>query len=85
MGTWIPSEETTMTCVICRNGETAAGTTNITLQRADATVVLKQVPAEICNNCGEYYLSSEMSSEVLRRAESIIATGAEVAIQRFAA
>lgn len=74
-----------MKCSICRMGETEPGTTTVSLQRGEATVVLKHVPAEVCDACGEYYLSTEVSAEVLRRAEAAAAAGLEVAVQRFAA
>jgi hypothetical protein len=48
-------------------------------------VILKGVPAEICENCGEYYLSDDMTGQVLGRAESAVKSGAEVQILRFAA
>jgi len=46
-----------MKCVICKNGETKNGLTSISLQRADAIIVVKNIPAEICENCGESYIS----------------------------
>ena len=54
-----------MKCVICRQGETRAGRTTVTLQRSETTVILKGVPAEICDNCGEYYLSEQVTASVL--------------------
>ena len=57
----------------------------VTLQRGDTTVILKQVPADVCDNCGEYYLSSEVAAKVLERAEAAVKRGAEVEILRFAA
>jgi hypothetical protein len=57
----------------------------VTLQRGETTVILKGVPAEICENCGEYYLSDDMTGQVLGRAESAVKSGAEVQILRFAA
>jgi hypothetical protein len=57
----------------------------VTLQRGETTVILKGVPAEICENCGEYYLSDDMTSQVLERAEAAVKSGAEVEILRFAA
>ena len=45
-----------MKCVICKNGETRDGAATVTLERGGATVVVKEVPAEVCGNCGEYYL-----------------------------
>ena len=39
----------------------------------------------ICENCGEYYLSDHMTSQVLERVEAAVKNGAEVEILRFAA
>jgi YgiT-type zinc finger domain-containing protein len=74
-----------MSCVICRNGITHDGHVTVTVQRGDTTVILKRVPAEVCDNCGEYYLSSDVAAQVLERAESAVKSGAEVEILRFAA
>jgi hypothetical protein len=48
-------------------------------------VILKQLPADVCENCGEYYLASEVAAQVLEKAESAVKSGAEVEILRFAA
>ena len=74
-----------MKCVICRQGETHPGKVVATLQRGETTVVLKGVPAEICENCGEYYLSEQVTGSVLDRAEAAVQNGAEVEILQFAA
>ncbi len=74
-----------MTCVICRLGATKPGSAVVTLQRGTTTIILKEVPAEICENCGEYYLSAEVSRQVLASAEEAVRGGAEVEIRRFAA
>jgi YgiT-type zinc finger domain-containing protein len=74
-----------MTCVICKNGETELGVVTVTVHRGEATVILKRVPAEVCTNCGEYYLSSDVAAQVLDKAESAVKSGAEVEILRFAA
>ena len=74
-----------MNCVICRNGTTNSGYVTVTLQRGETTVILKHVPADVCDTCGEYYLSSEVAAQVLEKAESAVRSGAEVEILRFAA
>jgi YgiT-type zinc finger domain-containing protein len=74
-----------MNCVICKNGGTRPGSVTVTLQRGETTVILKQVPADVCENCGEYYLSSEVTAQVLQKAEAAVQSGAEVEILRFAA
>jgi ribosomal protein L32 len=57
----------------------------VTLQRGATTVILKGVPAEICENCGEYYLSDDLTGQVMERAEAAVKGSAEVEILRFAA
>lgn len=74
-----------MTCVICKLGETVSGQTRVVLQRGETTVVIKDVPAAICDNCGEYYLSEEITERVLALAEQAVAQGAEIEVLRFAA
>ena len=85
MGGRFQDEEDEMNCVLCRHGKTRPGLVTVTLNREETTVILKRVPAEVCDNCGEYYLSSEVSDKVLKKAESAVQSGAEVEILRFAA
>ena len=51
-----------MKCALCKQGETHPGEVTVTLQRGETTVILKGVPADICENCGEYYLSETTAS-----------------------
>ena len=74
-----------MKCVICKVGETKSGFTNVTLERDGRIVIVKQVPAEICNNCGEYYLSEKVTNSLLKRAEKIVLNNAELEIIQYAA
>ena len=74
-----------MKCLICKHGETAPGQTMVTLQRGESVVVFKGVPADICGNCGEYYLDDAVADRLLVRAEAAISHGTEVAIERYAA
>jgi len=74
-----------MTCVICKHGRTAPGTTTVTLERGETTVVIKRVPAEVCDNCGEFYLSEEATGRAMALAERAVRDGAEVEVVRYAA
>ena len=65
-----------MYCVICKQGETHPGAATVTLERGGATVVIKGVPAMICDNCGEYYLDEAMTERVLAMGEQALAQGA---------
>lgn len=72
-------------CHVCGTGQAAPGKATVTLQRGETTVVVKDVPAQVCDNCGEYYLSAEMTEKVLALAEGAVRKGAEVEILRWAA
>lgn len=74
-----------MKCVICKEGEIHTGYATVTLQRGGTTVVIKEVPADVCDNCGEYFLSEEMSARVLAVADEAVNKGAEVEVLRWAA
>jgi YgiT-type zinc finger domain-containing protein len=74
-----------MKCVICKHGESQKGTTTVTLERGTSTIVFKDVPAQICDNCGEKYVDSAITKELLRKANELISNGTEVDIRKFQA
>ncbi len=74
-----------MKCVICKHGQTEPGLVTVTLHRDETVVIFKGVPAQVCSNCGEYYLSDEVTKQVLQRAEAAVVQGTEVEIVRYAA
>jgi YgiT-type zinc finger domain-containing protein len=53
-----------MKCVLCKHGTTTPGNVTITLERDNCIIILKDVPADICENCGEYYLSQSITKLV---------------------
>jgi YgiT-type zinc finger domain-containing protein len=74
-----------MRCGICRLGEIAPGTTTIVLEPASTTVVFKGVPTDVCDACGEAYMTSELTKDLLQRAEAAAARGVEVEVVHYAA
>lgn len=72
-------------CVICKQGELHSGQVTVSLQRGEATLIFKNVPAQVCENCGEYYLSDAVTEKVMAQAEASVEKGAEVEILRYAA
>ena len=85
MAGWFFKKEALMKCAICRNGETRSSFISVMLQRSGTTLVFKDVPAEVCENCGEEYVSSEINAELLRKAEKAIERGVDLELLRFAA
>ena len=74
-----------MKCVLCKSGETRPGTVTVTLERGKTVVVVREVPASVCGNCGEYYLDDNVAKRVYERAEEAVERDAEVEILRYAA
>ena len=74
-----------MRCALCKTGETRAGKVTVTLERGKTVVVVRDVPAAVCGNCGEYYLDEDVAKRVYARAEAAVERNAEVEILRYAA
>jgi len=74
-----------MKCVICKHNNTIEGIVTVTLNRENSIIIIKNVPADICENCGEYYLSSEMTKKILEIANESLKKGVEIEIIKFAA
>jgi len=74
-----------MKCTFCKHGTIKPGNVIVTLSRGNTVVVIKNVPAEVCENCSEYFLSEKTTEEVLSWADDAVKKGAEVEILRYAA
>jgi YgiT-type zinc finger domain-containing protein len=74
-----------MKCVVCKRGETREGTTTVTLEREGAALVVRKVPAQVCENCGEAYLEADVTRRLLAAARQALRAGVEVDIREFAA
>ncbi len=72
-----------MKCVICKQGETRPGKTTVTLQRDGTTLVVVNVPAEVCENCGEAYVEEATAREILERAEEAARAGVVLDIREY--
>ena len=74
-----------MQCVICKHGKTQSGHTTVTLERQGATLVIKNVPAEVCSNCGEAYFDEHVGESLLRSAEEAVKSGVQVDVREYVA
>ena len=71
--------------MLCRGGQTRPGHTTLVLFRGPTTVIVKEVPADVCGDCAEPVIAESISERVLAVAEEAVARGAEVEILRFVA
>lgn len=74
-----------MTCNICEIGVTQPNKTTLLLERGESIIIIKDVPAHICENCGEKYFDAHITREVLKKAEEAVQKGAELEVLRMVA
>jgi YgiT-type zinc finger domain-containing protein len=74
-----------MKCVICKYGDTQPGTVTVTLERGATTLVFKNVPAQVCANCGEAYADDAITAQRLAAAEAAVQAGIQVEVREFIA
>lgn len=74
-----------MKCVVCKQAETRPGVTTVTLERGESTFVVKEVPAQVCPNCGEDYVDDEVAAALLRSTDELSRAGTKLDVRRYAA
>jgi hypothetical protein len=55
------------------------------LERAGSLIIFRDVPADVCDNCGAYFLSEDISKELFEKANEAVKNGAQVEILRLSA
>jgi YgiT-type zinc finger domain-containing protein len=74
-----------MKCVICKQADTLPGQTTVTLERGGLTLVVKNVPALVCPNCGEAYADIQAAENLIATAEQMATAGAVVDVRQYVA
>lgn len=74
-----------MKCVICKHGETKTGKVTVTLERGNLTLVIKSVPALVCENCGEEYLDEDISASLMETAGEVAREGTQFDAREYQA
>lgn len=64
-------------CFHCPEGEYEPGTTTRTLEDGDTVLVVKEVPALVCDKCGD----AAFSEKVSERLEALITDAAAAGVQ----
>lgn len=68
---------------MCKRGETKPGLTSILLTRDDFTLVMRDVPAEICEICGEDYIDGDVAKNLYHMAESMQNAGTVLDVRKY--
>jgi YgiT-type zinc finger domain-containing protein len=72
-----------MKCYICKQSETKSGMATVTLQRHGMRLVFREVPAQVCPNCGEEYVDEKIMSQLLQQAEDAMSVGSQVDVRQY--
>ena len=74
-----------MTCPICKYGKTTEGFTTLIFEKENSTIIVKKVPADVCDNCNESFLSEGISKKVLDIVNKETRKNIEVEVLHYAA
>lgn len=69
-------------CLLCK-GKVEQGKVNHVVDIEDLIIIIKKVPAEVCKQCGEYYLDHEVAQKVEDIVENVKNNKAEVIIINY--
>jgi len=72
-----------MNCVICKTGTMYEGQVTVTLEKNGSIILIKEVPAHICDVCEHYYLDEAITGEVLKRGKEGLLKGAELEVLKL--
>jgi YgiT-type zinc finger domain-containing protein len=75
----------TMICVICKRGQTRPGNATLALERGSMTLVVKAVPAQVCEICGESYVDEDTTAHLIQQAAEASKAGVEVEVRTYVA
>jgi len=56
----------------------------VPLERYGMSIVFREVPALLCENCGETFHDEAVTAALLKQAEQAAAAGVEIDVRRFA-
>lgn len=80
----MPDQAQALLCVTCTTGHMLPGHTSMTLTRDQTTIVVEQVPSELCDNCGEAYISGDVAKALEAIVEQAVSAGLRYAVRDYA-
>jgi YgiT-type zinc finger domain-containing protein len=69
-------------CPLC-GGSLEAGRATLPFVRGERVITIRDVPAEVCGDCGEAYLSGPVTDAVQDLVQKLEALDSEVSVARF--
>ena len=74
-----------MNCPLCRNGRLQEGRADTSILREGLVLVVREVPADICDNCGEQFFDADVTDRLLDIADEAAEAGVFVDVRRYVA
>lgn len=72
-----------MNCILCKANLTK-GNVNHIVDLGEGIIIIKNVPANICEQCGEYYVDTQIALKLEAIVEEVKKSKAEVLIINYA-
>lgn len=72
-----------MTCPICGQESLSAGNTTFAADVEGTVVVVRDVPADLCENCGEAFIRDEIAAELEALVAEAKASGTESLVRHY--
>ncbi len=72
-----------MNCIICRQAELIDGFTSIPFERDEFRLLMRNVPAQVCPNCGEALVDEDVAAELLKKTENIFEQGLQDEVRDY--
>ena len=85
MGCRIPTTTNLMKCLACKNGTLKPGRTTVTVERDRTTVVIHNVPADVCETCGEDYLDAAIATSLEALLQEAARSGVRFEVREYQA
>jgi YgiT-type zinc finger domain-containing protein len=74
-----------MKCLRCKNGIPTQGKTTFTADRDGVTIIIKNVPARICNICGDEYFEAAVTAKILEQVKEAAKAGGQLNLREYTA
>lgn len=73
-----------MKCAACKTGNMIPGAATLTLERGSTTLVIKGVPALVCDQCGDESFEADATDRSLDMLDEAVRRGVVIEMVHFA-
>lgn len=72
-----------MNCILCKSN-LVKGTVNHIVDLDGHIIIIKNVPANVCKQCGEYFIETDIAIKLEKIIEEVIKNKAEIFVVNYA-